>query len=64
MLFVTSLRSRLNCDNIEAGLVTNHCKNRSDSPLERRTHAEQETEEIYFNRHDLKPNRVSTVIRL
>ena len=43
------LHFRLNCDYIEAGLITNHCKNRSKSPLERRTHTEEETEQIQFS---------------
>ena len=46
----------------------NYCKNRSESPLERRIHAEEETGEILFNPRDLKPNlhvnQVSTVIPL
>ena len=41
MFFVISVSSRLNCDNIKTGLIMNHCKNRSESPLQHRTHAEE-----------------------
>ena len=61
------LRSRLNCNYIEAILITNHGKNRSKSPLECCTHAEEEIEEILFGQRELKPNlhvnRVSSVIQ-
>ena len=50
------LRSRLNCDHIEAGLITNRCKNRLESPLERQMHVEEGTREILFNPYNLKPN--------
>ena len=60
------MHSILNCNHTKVGLITNHCKNLSESPLERRTHAEEETEEICFNQLDLKlnlrVNRVSSVI--
>ena len=61
------MRSRINCNHTEARLITNHCKNRSKSPLQCRTHVEEEIEQIHFSRCDFKPNlhvnRVSSVIR-
>ena len=50
------LHFRLNFGHTEAGLITNCCKNRSKSPLERRTRVEEETGEIYFNPSNLKSN--------
>ena len=68
MFFVIPLHSRLHCNHIEVGLITNRFKNRSESPFECRTHVEEETGEIHFNPCNLKPNlrvnRVSSVIWL
>ena len=50
------LRSRLDCEPIKGGLIMNHCMIWSNSPLERRTYAEEETEQIHSNRRDLEPN--------
>ena len=47
---------RLDCDPIGVGLITNHRLIRSNSPLERRTYAEEETAKILFNLRELKPN--------
>ena len=62
------MRYRLNCDHIEAGLATNRCKNLSESSLELRTHVKEETGEILFNPHNLKPNlhvnQFSSVIQI
>ena len=70
-------RFRLNCDQIEAGLIMNRCKIGSESPLERRKYIEEEIEKIHFNQCDfdtrlinatsikpnLRVNRFSSVIR-
>ena len=65
--FVIPPRSRLDCDPIKVGLITNRCLIRSSSPLERRTYAKDETKHIIFNPCELKPNlrfnRVSSVNR-
>ena len=66
MYFVIPLHSRLNCDHIEARLITNHCEKRSESPIEGQTHVEEESRSILFNQRDLKHNhrvnQVSSVI--
>ena len=62
------MHSRLNYDQIEAGFVAINRWIRSNSPLERRMYADEETELILFNPRELKPNlcinRVSSVNRL
>ena len=59
--------SKLNCDQIEMGWITNHCKIWSRSPLECRKYVEEEIGQIYFNQRNSKPNlhinRVNSVIR-
>ena len=50
------LHSRLNRDLIEAEFVVINRWIRSNSPLERRTSAEEETEPILFNPGELEPN--------
>ena len=53
---------RLDYDPIGAGLIANYHKIWSNSPLERRKHTEEETDQIHFNRRDLEPNlRVNQV---
>ena len=50
------LHSRLNRDPIEARFVVINRWSRSNSPLERRTSAEEEIKPILFNPCELKPN--------
>ena len=54
--FTIPMRPRLNSDQIEAELIANRCQIWSFSPHERRTYAEEETEQILFNRRNLDPN--------
>ena len=50
------LCSRLNHYLVEAGFIMINRWIRSNSPLERRTSAEEETKPILFNPRELKPN--------
>ena len=56
------LHSTLNRDEIEAGFVMINRWIRSNSPLERRTSAEEGTEPILFNPRELEPNLHSNLV--